>query len=69
VWGADDEDAEAVLAERGHRWVAGTPAEVLERLRELAEAGVERVYLQHLLPEDTAMVALVGDAVLPALAG
>jgi F420-dependent oxidoreductase-like protein len=67
LWGADD-DAEAVLAERGHRWIAGTPEEVVERLGILAEAGVERVYLQHLVPGDTAMVELVGDAVLPALA-
>jgi alkanesulfonate monooxygenase SsuD/methylene tetrahydromethanopterin reductase-like flavin-dependent oxidoreductase (luciferase family) len=67
VFGTGDEDPEAVLAERAPRWVAGTPAEVVERLGELSEAGVERVYLQHLVPGDTAMVELVGDAVLPAV--
>ena len=69
VFGSGDEDAEAVLAERRERWVAGTPDEVVERLRALAEAGVERVYLQHLVHSDTEMVELIGEAVLPALAG
>jgi F420-dependent oxidoreductase-like protein len=69
VFGSGDDDPEAVLAERAGRWVAGTPAEVVDRLGALAEVGVKRVYLQHLVPADTAMVELVGEAVLPALAG
>ena len=68
-WGTEDPDPEAVLAERGERWLAGTPEEVIERLAALEDAGVTRVYLQHLVPADTAMVELVGDAVLPALSG
>jgi F420-dependent oxidoreductase-like protein len=67
-WGSGEEDPEAVLAERGHRWIAGTPDEIVDRLAGLADAGVVRVYLQHLVPGDTAMVDLVGDAVLPSLA-
>ena len=69
VFGSGDEDPAAVLAERRERWIAGTPDEVVERLAALAEAGVERVYLQHLAHKDTEMVELVGEAVLPALAG
>jgi F420-dependent oxidoreductase-like protein len=69
VFGSGDEDPEAVLAERRERWVAGTPDEVVERLGALAEAGVERVYLQHLVHGDTEMVDLIGEAVVPALAG
>jgi F420-dependent oxidoreductase-like protein len=69
VFGSGDEDPEAVLAERRKRWIAGTPDEAVERLRALAEAGVERVYLQHLVHKDTEMVELIGEAVLPALAG
>jgi F420-dependent oxidoreductase-like protein len=69
VFGSGDEDAEAVLADRRERWVAGTPDEVVERLLALAEAGVERVYLQHLVHVDTEMVDLIGKAVVPALAG
>ena len=69
VFGSGDEDPEAMLAERRERWIAGTPDEVVERLRALADAGVERLYLQHLLHKDTEMVELIGEAVLPALAG
>ena len=69
VFGSGDEDPEAVLDERRERWVAGTPDEVVERLRALGEAGVERVYLQHLVHGDTEMVELIGEAVVPALAG
>jgi F420-dependent oxidoreductase-like protein len=69
VFGSGNEDPAAVLAERRERWIAGTPDEVLERFRALAEAGVERVYLQHLVHKDTKMVDLIGKAVLPALAG
>lgn len=68
VFGSGDADPEAVLGERRERWVAGTPDEVVERLRSLGQAGVERVYLQHLVHGDTEMVELIGDAVLPALA-
>jgi F420-dependent oxidoreductase-like protein len=69
VFGSGGEDPGAVLAERRERWVAGTPDVVVERLGALAEAGVERVYLQHLAHRDTEMVELIGEAVLPALAG
>jgi F420-dependent oxidoreductase-like protein len=69
VVGMDDEDPEAVLADRAGRWIAGTPDDVVTRLRELEAAGVERVYLQHLAHADTDMVALVGEAVAPALGG
>ncbi|MER3488206.1 MAG: LLM class F420-dependent oxidoreductase, partial [Chloroflexota bacterium] len=46
----------------------GTPSAVAERLSALAEAGVERVYLQHLLHRDLDMVALVGVEVGPKVA-
>lgn len=69
LWGTEDQDPEAVLAERAARWVAGTPGEVIDRLRALAQAGVERVYLQHLAHTDVEMVALLGEAVAPALDG
>jgi alkanesulfonate monooxygenase SsuD/methylene tetrahydromethanopterin reductase-like flavin-dependent oxidoreductase (luciferase family) len=68
VWGADDGEPEAVLAERSSRWLAGTPAEIADRLGELENAGVERVYLQHLAHADVEMVELIGSQVLPAVA-
>jgi alkanesulfonate monooxygenase SsuD/methylene tetrahydromethanopterin reductase-like flavin-dependent oxidoreductase (luciferase family) len=67
VWGAGDQDPETVLSERAGRWVAGTPDEVIARLRALEETGVERVYLQHLAHTDVEMVALLGAEVLPAV--
>lgn len=69
VFGAEGEDPEAVLRDRSEQWLAGTPAEVASRLGELAEAGVGRVYLQHLLHRDVEMVALVGAEVAPAARG
>jgi len=65
--GAGGEDAETVLRDRSEQWLAGTPEEVVSRLGTLAEAGVQRVYLQHLLHRDLEMVALVGAEVAPAL--
>lgn len=63
-----DGDPEAFLAQRRDRTLAGTVAEVAERLREYAEAGVERVYLQHLAWDDVESVELVGAELVPALA-
>jgi F420-dependent oxidoreductase-like protein len=63
----DDVDGETLLAERRDRWIAGTVDEVATRLEELRELGAGRVFLQHLSHEDDAMVALVGERLLPAL--
>jgi F420-dependent oxidoreductase-like protein len=48
-------------------WIAGTPDEVVERLRELEAAGVQRVMLQHLLHDDLEAVELTGREVIPAV--
>jgi alkanesulfonate monooxygenase SsuD/methylene tetrahydromethanopterin reductase-like flavin-dependent oxidoreductase (luciferase family) len=45
----------------------GSPGELIEQLRGLAEAGVERVMLQHLAHEDLAQVELVGREVIGAV--
>ena len=63
----DDTDAEAVVRERRDRWLVGTVDEVAERIEELRALGVTRVFLQHLNHDDDAMVALVGDRLLPLL--
>lgn len=60
---------DAVLAERGDRWIIGTPAHLAATLQELAEVGVDRVMLQHHLHRDLDTVALIRDEVLPALSG
>jgi alkanesulfonate monooxygenase SsuD/methylene tetrahydromethanopterin reductase-like flavin-dependent oxidoreductase (luciferase family) len=41
-------------------WIIGTVDQAAERLREYADAGVERVMLQHQLHDDLAMVELMG---------
>jgi F420-dependent oxidoreductase-like protein len=45
----------------------GTSAELVERLRGLAAAGVERVMLQHLAHHDVVTVERVGAEVIPAV--
>jgi F420-dependent oxidoreductase-like protein len=60
-------DAEALLAERRDRWIAGTVEEAAERFQELRALGVRRVFLQHLSHDDDEMVMLVGERLVPAL--
>jgi F420-dependent oxidoreductase-like protein len=79
VVGADDGEVRARadrLAElRGGRpvdldsWLAGTPDQIAARLREYADAGVERVMFQHLLHRDADALELLAGEVMPALAG
>jgi len=45
--------------------VHGTVDEAVARLREYEQAGVERVMLQHLLPDDVEMVELIGREIVP----
>jgi F420-dependent oxidoreductase-like protein len=64
-----NEDAEpaAWLADNPE-WVAGTIDEVVEGLRMLAEAGVDRVMLQHLVQDDLDTVEMLGREVVPTVA-
>src|SRR6185312_11144983 len=45
--------------------VVGTPDQVVERLLELQDAGLDRVMLQHLRHEDLETIELVGREVIP----
>jgi len=67
-WQAQDVEPEAFLDSLAGSAIAGTLDENVERLRELAGAGVERVMLQHLLHRDLAAVEQIGRVVAPALA-
>ena len=69
-WGAPADIANAVafLASPAGEWVTGTVDEVVERLGQLAEAGVRRVMLQHLAHDDLETVALIGRELAPAVA-
>jgi F420-dependent oxidoreductase-like protein len=56
------------LAAVADTWIAGTLEEVTARLRVYEEAGVERIYLQHLLHRDLDAVELIGRELVPAVA-
>ena len=79
VIGADDADVRAradrlaewrgapvALDELRRTWLAGTPGEIVERLREYEAAGVERVMLQHNLFRDHEALELIAAEVVPA---
>jgi alkanesulfonate monooxygenase SsuD/methylene tetrahydromethanopterin reductase-like flavin-dependent oxidoreductase (luciferase family) len=51
-----------------NRTIAGTVEQVVARIAEYAEVGVERVYLQHLDHADVDMVELIGNEVVPSVA-
>jgi F420-dependent oxidoreductase-like protein len=56
------------LDELRRTWIAGTPDEVIARLRAYEAIGVERVMLQHLLFRDDAALELFASEVMPAFA-
>ena len=67
-WQGEDTDAETFLAEQRNSSLAGTLDENVERLRELAAAGVERIMAQHLVHRDLGTVEQLGRVVAPAVA-
>ena len=66
--GESPTDLEGYLAELGRTWIVGRAEEVVERLHEYEQAGVERVMLQHHLFRDLEALELLGRQVIPALA-
>jgi F420-dependent oxidoreductase-like protein len=80
IVGADpaevEQRARRVAERSGRDWtegdtsplVLGTVDQAVAKLRELEEAGVDRVMLQHLLHDDLEMVHLVGKEIAPQLA-
>jgi F420-dependent oxidoreductase-like protein len=55
----------STLREPPHGWIVGTVADAAEQLQALADAGVERVFCQHLLHDDLDAVALIGERLAP----
>jgi alkanesulfonate monooxygenase SsuD/methylene tetrahydromethanopterin reductase-like flavin-dependent oxidoreductase (luciferase family) len=47
------------------RMILGTVEQAIERIKAYEQAGVERVFLQHLLHRDVAMVELIGRELVP----
>jgi F420-dependent oxidoreductase-like protein len=66
-WGGEMDGAE-LLANRRSGEITGTSDQVVERLAELADVGINRVMMQHLDHEDLDFVALVGQEVIPRVA-
>jgi F420-dependent oxidoreductase-like protein len=58
-------DARSFLKEAGPERLIGTPERVLDQLAAFAEAGVQRVMLQHLVHDDLESLALIGREVIP----
>lgn len=54
---------------RDERWLGGTPDDVVRQLEAYAEAGIERVMLQHHRFEDLEVLELIGRDVLPRVRG
>jgi F420-dependent oxidoreductase-like protein len=71
VVGADRKDlrrrADRLGGHLSDGWVAGTVDEVVEQIKALEAAGVERIMLQHLLHDDIDAVELTGREVIPAV--
>jgi alkanesulfonate monooxygenase SsuD/methylene tetrahydromethanopterin reductase-like flavin-dependent oxidoreductase (luciferase family) len=57
-------DAEAYLQARRKRWIIGTPEEARAMVRRYADAGIERIMLQDLLPRDGEMVDLMAHELI-----
>jgi F420-dependent oxidoreductase-like protein len=64
----NDKPVDDYIAEASKQRIVGTTEQVIERLNQLAEAGVGRVMLQHLNHVDLDMVKLIGSELVPALA-
>ena len=63
------DELEATTGMRGNEtWLIGTPDEVIGQIRRLADAGLDRIMLQHFLHRDDDAVALIAQAILPEFA-
>jgi len=62
AFGADDDGS--WLEERLERWITGTPDQARAMVRRFADAGVERIMLQDLLPWDLDMIDVMGEVLV-----
>jgi F420-dependent oxidoreductase-like protein len=63
------ERAGQLVGDLAERSVTGTVEQAAERLRELEEAGVQRVMLQHLQHDDLETIELIGRELIPLVSG
>jgi alkanesulfonate monooxygenase len=57
-------DAREYLDKRRGRWIMGTPDQARAMVQRFADAGIERVMLQDLLPRDGAMIDLLAKELI-----
>jgi F420-dependent oxidoreductase-like protein len=62
------DDLGAFLASHADDWIVGTVEQAAARIAEYAEAGVERLYLQHLAHTDDRALELVARELVPLIA-
>jgi alkanesulfonate monooxygenase SsuD/methylene tetrahydromethanopterin reductase-like flavin-dependent oxidoreductase (luciferase family) len=67
-WENGGDDVGAFLAAHRDDWIVGTVEEAAERIARYAEAGVERLYLQHLDYENDETLELIARELAPQLA-
>jgi alkanesulfonate monooxygenase SsuD/methylene tetrahydromethanopterin reductase-like flavin-dependent oxidoreductase (luciferase family) len=63
----DTRSVDEYVADLSQAWVVGTPEQARQRLNDLADSGVQRVLLQHQLPDDLAMLDVVAQQIRPEL--
>jgi F420-dependent oxidoreductase-like protein len=61
---ASGQDDQAWLEERLERWIIGTPDEARDTVARFADAGVERIMLQDMLPWDLDMIDVMGEVLV-----
>jgi F420-dependent oxidoreductase-like protein len=66
AFGGSDADSEEWLDARRPRWIYGTPDEARSRLRQFADAGVQRLMLQDFLARDLDLVDLAAEVLYDA---
>jgi F420-dependent oxidoreductase-like protein len=69
AWEAENGDIDSFLEDLRTHHVAGTPEQVLERLAEYADAGIQRVLMHQLVHTDLEAVELMGRRIVPEAAG
>lgn len=63
----DERSVDELLRAPHPGWIVGTLERAVEQLRERERAGVERVFLQHIVHEDLELVRLLGRELAPAV--
>ncbi|HYZ01050.1 MAG TPA: LLM class flavin-dependent oxidoreductase [Candidatus Binatia bacterium] len=61
-------EPDEVIEQLGQRWPAGTPDEIVARLRPFADAGVQTFLIQHFLLDDPEELEILAQDVVPTLA-